>query len=165
MSDSHADLMVAGFLDSTHGRAIVGVRPTELRRAALLIVESLTRDLGVRPNRADGDVARQLLQDILPRKLGSNDPLVARMPEVIRGFFSHLFDAEMVASQYEIEVALAEFDDDGFAGAVKAVAPGERIGSTTKTVAGRGEKVGRNDPCPCGSGKKFKKCCATLGES
>jgi ABC-type uncharacterized transport system YnjBCD substrate-binding protein len=20
-------------------------------------------------------------------------------------------------------------------------------------------KVGRNDPCPCGSGKKFKKCC------
>ncbi len=21
------------------------------------------------------------------------------------------------------------------------------------------EKVGRNDPCPCGSGKKFKKCC------
>lgn len=23
-------------------------------------------------------------------------------------------------------------------------------------------KVGRNDPCPCGSGRKFKKCCATL---
>jgi hypothetical protein len=23
----------------------------------------------------------------------------------------------------------------------------------------RGHKVGRNDPCPCGSGKKFKKCC------
>ena len=22
-----------------------------------------------------------------------------------------------------------------------------------------GEKIGRNDPCPCGSGKKFKKCC------
>jgi len=22
-----------------------------------------------------------------------------------------------------------------------------------------GEKVGRNDPCPCGSGKKYKKCC------
>ncbi|MEK9984096.1 MAG: SEC-C metal-binding domain-containing protein [Opitutae bacterium] len=20
-------------------------------------------------------------------------------------------------------------------------------------------KVGRNEPCPCGSGKKFKKCC------
>jgi preprotein translocase subunit SecA len=23
----------------------------------------------------------------------------------------------------------------------------------------RGKKVGRNDPCPCGSGKKYKKCC------
>ncbi|MFC2021620.1 SEC-C metal-binding domain-containing protein [Chloroflexota bacterium] len=21
------------------------------------------------------------------------------------------------------------------------------------------QKVGRNDPCPCGSGKKYKKCC------
>jgi preprotein translocase subunit SecA len=25
----------------------------------------------------------------------------------------------------------------------------------------RGEKVGRNDPCPCGSGKKYKKCHGT----
>ena len=23
------------------------------------------------------------------------------------------------------------------------------------------EKVGRNDPCPCGSGKKYKKCCGS----
>jgi preprotein translocase subunit SecA len=23
----------------------------------------------------------------------------------------------------------------------------------------KGQKVGRNDPCPCGSGKKYKKCC------
>ena len=22
-----------------------------------------------------------------------------------------------------------------------------------------GDKVGRNDPCPCGSGKKYKQCC------
>lgn len=28
-----------------------------------------------------------------------------------------------------------------------------------ETVVRDGEKVGRNDPCPCGSGKKFKKCC------
>ncbi len=26
-------------------------------------------------------------------------------------------------------------------------------------VRNKGEKVGRNDPCPCGSGKKYKKCC------
>jgi len=28
----------------------------------------------------------------------------------------------------------------------------------SKTVV-KGEKIGRNDPCPCGSGKKYKKCC------
>ena len=28
-----------------------------------------------------------------------------------------------------------------------------------KTVKREGKKVGRNDPCPCGSGKKYKKCC------
>ncbi|MEK7847195.1 MAG: SEC-C metal-binding domain-containing protein, partial [Nitrospinota bacterium] len=26
-------------------------------------------------------------------------------------------------------------------------------------VKREGKKVGRNDPCPCGSGKKYKKCC------
>ena len=29
---------------------------------------------------------------------------------------------------------------------------------TPKTVVNKEEKVGRNDPCPCGSGKKYKKC-------
>ncbi len=28
-----------------------------------------------------------------------------------------------------------------------------------RTVVRKGEKIGRNDPCPCGSGKKYKKCC------
>ncbi len=32
-------------------------------------------------------------------------------------------------------------------------------GSKPKTVRRQTEKVGRNDPCPCGSGKKYKKCC------
>lgn len=27
------------------------------------------------------------------------------------------------------------------------------------TVVREGKKIGRNDPCPCGSGKKYKKCC------
>ena len=31
-------------------------------------------------------------------------------------------------------------------------------GSINKTVRGV-KKIGRNDPCPCGSGKKYKKCC------
>tara|TARA_B100000123_G_C25730682_1_gene429079 strand:+ start:861 stop:1409 length:549 start_codon:yes stop_codon:yes gene_type:complete len=31
--------------------------------------------------------------------------------------------------------------------------------ATQGTSAVAGAKAGRNDPCPCGSGKKFKKCC------
>jgi preprotein translocase subunit SecA len=27
------------------------------------------------------------------------------------------------------------------------------------TIRNTGDRVGRNDPCPCGSGKKYKKCC------
>ncbi len=30
---------------------------------------------------------------------------------------------------------------------------------TVQQVVRSGEKIGRNDPCPCGSGKKYKKCC------
>jgi len=45
-----------------------------------------------------------------------------------------------------------------------AQAPGEGPAQPGGTEGKRkpvrtGEKVGRNDPCPCGSGKKYKKCC------
>ena len=33
-----------------------------------------------------------------------------------------------------------------------------------RTFVRTAEKVGRNDPCPCGSGKKFKKCCEGTAE-
>jgi len=33
------------------------------------------------------------------------------------------------------------------------------ISPTGKQMARKPPKVGRNEPCPCGSGKKFKKCC------
>ena len=32
-------------------------------------------------------------------------------------------------------------------------------GDSQKAAKTSGKRVGRNDPCPCGSGKKFKKCC------
>ncbi len=32
-------------------------------------------------------------------------------------------------------------------------------GKDTKRVQKKSDKVGRNDPCPCGSGKKYKNCC------
>ena len=35
----------------------------------------------------------------------------------------------------------------------------EKEGGMNKTIVNEGPKVGRNDPCPCGSGKKYKNCC------
>ncbi|NOQ18309.1 MAG: hypothetical protein GQ507_03620 [Dehalococcoidales bacterium] len=32
-------------------------------------------------------------------------------------------------------------------------------GSGKQPVKVKGKKVGRNEPCPCGSGKKYKHCC------
>ncbi len=42
-----------------------------------------------------------------------------------------------------------------------AIAASQNAGETRKhePVRNVGKKVGRNDPCPCGSGKKFKACC------
>jgi len=35
----------------------------------------------------------------------------------------------------------------------------ETSSAPVQEIRAGGEKVGRNDPCPCGSGKKYKKCC------
>jgi tetratricopeptide (TPR) repeat protein len=34
------------------------------------------------------------------------------------------------------------------------------VRAPSSKITGASRKVGRNEPCPCGSGKKFKKCCA-----
>jgi preprotein translocase subunit SecA len=60
--------------------------------------------------------------------------------------------------------AIAAAGAPGAVGATAAaVAAGELGGGATtvatqQRVASEWDKVGRNDPCPCGSGKKFKKC-------
>ena len=51
------------------------------------------------------------------------------------------------ASQAEAEETMNRGPEDG--------APPQK----QKTVVRESPKVGRNDPCPCGSGKKYKKCC------
>jgi SEC-C motif len=46
-------------------------------------------------------------------------------------------------------------------GAAAAAEPSEAHGGMSgevQTVRREGKKVGRNDPCPCGSGRKYKKC-------
>ncbi len=50
-------------------------------------------------------------------------------------------------------VEVAKPVSEGFAGG------GGKPAAPKRPVVNKTEKVGRNDPCPCGSGKKYKKCC------
>ena len=52
-------------------------------------------------------------------------------------------------------VSVARVTSEGFAGG--------KVEKERPKVLKRAEKVGRNDPCPCGSGKKYKKCCGAGG--
>jgi len=42
--------------------------------------------------------------------------------------------------------------------------PGQAA-TKTKTIRRKGRKVGRNDPCPCGSGRKYKQCCLPVDQA
>jgi uncharacterized protein len=42
-------------------------------------------------------------------------------------------------------------------------APVPKQTPVTATPPEKPKTVGRNDPCPCGSGKKYKKCCGAPG--
>jgi preprotein translocase subunit SecA len=44
-----------------------------------------------------------------------------------------------------------------------AIAASQQTDRKHEPVRNVGKKVGRNDPCPCGSGKKFKACCMRKG--
>ena len=41
--------------------------------------------------------------------------------------------------------------------------PANQSAPKIETIKRDGDKIGRNDPCPCGSGKKYKKCHGLAG--
>ncbi|MEX2112881.1 MAG: SEC-C metal-binding domain-containing protein, partial [Pirellulales bacterium] len=45
------------------------------------------------------------------------------------------------------------------AGQQQAAIDGTQVDRKLEPIRNRQDHVGRNDPCPCGSGKKFKNCC------
>ena len=49
---------------------------------------------------------------------------------------------------------------DGMTGETEQANPD--IEQQAKPITREGKKVGRNEPCPCGSGKKYKQCCGAL---
>lgn len=110
------------------------------------------------------------------RSYGQRDPLVEYKKEAFRMFseLNDLIRGQVVYSIYKtaesielapaIAMSLQEEEPKNlkFAGAVKEASDnphGENIDLVhEKMRTPEGEKVGRNDPCPCGSGKKYKNC-------
>jgi uncharacterized protein YecA (UPF0149 family) len=63
----------------------------------------------------------------------------------------------VVVQIFELRQAL-ESTLDEFQAAVRTGENAHRAHTKQEPLVHRAEKTGRNDPCPCGSGKKFKKC-------
>ncbi|WP_326910275.1 preprotein translocase subunit SecA [Sedimentibacter sp. MB31-C6] len=106
------------------------------------------------------DAMDQLRQGIGLRALGNQDPVRAYQVE---GY--DMFE-EMTASIQEetikmlMRVRPQEKIQRKEVAKITGMSGGD-LGGTgkPKPVVKKEKKVGRNDPCPCGSGKKYKKCC------
>lgn len=62
------------------------------------------------------------------------------------------------AMEFQHADASAMADAQEAAQAPAAAAPGADEGAGAAPFVRPGRKIGRNEPCPCGSGKKFKQC-------
>ncbi|MDD4537714.1 MAG: preprotein translocase subunit SecA [Lentisphaeria bacterium] len=117
-----------------------------------------------------------LRQGVQLRSYGQRDPLVEYKQEAY-GMFSRLMDTvkdDICANVFrlstiaigpvkpkpqtdiqEVHQGFNPFEGAGSGGATETAEP-QRAAITVRRAQ---PKVGRNDPCPCGSGKKYKACC------
>ncbi len=106
------------------------------------------------------DAMEELKRGIYLRSYAQQDPVVAFRMESY-----DMFDEMNALIREGTAVTLLTFrlkseEDIKREQAAKITATsGADDGSDKKRPVKKGEKVGRNDPCPCGSGKKYKKCC------
>ncbi len=120
------------------------------------------------------EAMNHMRQGIGLRGYGQRDPLIEYKKEAYRLFheFNDQVQKQVVYSIFKITLTEGQ-GGSGFKApsisqrAQNFTAPsktGESSSSATVKIASKpknekGEKVGRNDRCPCGSGKKYKKCC------
>ncbi len=111
------------------------------------------------------DNMQDLREGISLRNLAQRDPLVEYKNEGFRLFEDMLknIDENVVNRFFKVRVVRRE---DQLRAPVQTKKQevksltDNRPGKVSKQQTVRkGKKVGRNDPCPCGSGKKYKKCC------
>jgi preprotein translocase subunit SecA len=88
--------------------------------------------------------------------VGQRDPLVAYKTEGHNQFQNLLAAIRHGVAQTIFHVSLVRKEAPAPSPMAKAAAPAQAGGKKQKVG---GKKIGRNDPCPCGSGKKYKHCC------
>ncbi len=95
------------------------------------------------------DEMDQLRQGIGLRAYGNRDPVVEYRREGFDMFESmiHEIQEDTVSMVYHVKVTSQPKQQEPPKPVIK------------KAVDSKGNKVGRNSPCPCGSGKKYKNCC------
>ena len=87
-------------------------------------------------------------------RLNLSPPLREAAPEVVARFFEFLQDGGRLGEGHAWAAQVRSLQIPAApAGPARPAQKGTSIRNTPQTA------VGRNDPCPCGSGKKYKKCC------
>ncbi|MDO5755876.1 MAG: preprotein translocase subunit SecA [Tissierellia bacterium] len=103
------------------------------------------------------DAMDQFRQGINLRSFGQQDPVRAYTNEGYEMFeeMNHSIKEDTIRGLFNVEPQEKEVKRKRVAKETQASAGNmESQGTVVK-----GKKVGRNDPCPCGSGKKYKHCC------
>ncbi len=101
------------------------------------------------------DAMDQLRQGIGLRAYGQKDPLVEYKFEAFDMFQEMIYNIQREVSRYVMRVNVVERPKEA-----KITAENRSEGEAkVKKPVRKENTVGRNDPCPCGSGKKYKKCC------
>ena len=97
------------------------------------------------------------------------EALLGRLKHEVIRFLSHVQvqrqdEAAEIERRRREEAARQQmaFEHARAAGVEEAAAEGEAAPAKPQTVVREAPKVGRNDPCPCGSGKKYKQCHGAL---
>jgi hypothetical protein len=100
----------------------------------------------------EGFADKPLLEQVAPPILERQPHIAAKLAELLaEDLAEDAITEETVAVIHPPTQTLIE----AFDAAIEGRRPGERLGPVVREAP----KVGRNEPCPCGSGKKFKKCC------
>ena len=159
--ESRYRVLAAAFFDSERGQVWRSRLGKSFEAATSVLVQAFGVDLGVVPKELDREQIRTLMTSLLPARLGGKEPFASDLPDCIEDFLIFLAEEEGVPSQWEWTSAVQE----ARGGFDQALADSERprFAPAAQTPEKRpGAKIGRNDPCPCGSGKKYKKCCLVL---